>query len=340
MRFLGTTYSIYTSCMIFILTMGNTFYSRSAIAFDPEQGCSNLGFSLKVKPVVSATPDNKIEVAGVPLNSVIAYLEPEDVTGICDTGFSTNPSPGDIPPGLGFVAYRATNCNGGLSYDNGRNISMFCLNSMNALLEYDGDFGSSPVRPVAENRKTNHITLQKKTPGVTVVDLTSLTNNFSDIYSTWGSYDWNIKKETFTLRTFPSTLTLIYTPTCSAEVNDVEFGTLSPLQIKDNSVAAQKANINISCNDILPKYSVSFSSPNGVMPDKTTIQSDNPTIGYRLFWGDKGSMGTIKLEEVHEKNTNSQNVTIPVDITPVSLTSGNITPGKANSAIIINLKFN
>lgn len=338
MNFKIKSRSFVTVKLMLLMAGSFSFYPNEAVAHDPEQGCSNLGFSLSVVPTVSTT-NGRIEVAGISPGSVIAKLVPENVTGVCDTGYSTNPGVGDIPPGLGFIVYRGYNCNAGQTFDRDRNISMFCLagENTNAILQFDGNNGPANVRPV-ENA-TNAITLWKKTPGLTVIPLASMAD-FSKFYSTWGGYDWSMKQEFPSRSVTPPTITLVYTPTCSAEVNDIAFGTLSPGEIKENRVSPLRATVNVRCNDILPKYTVTFSSPKGVLGDKTTILSDNSTIGYQLSWSNGSAQENIKLDQPYERNTTSEEFSIPVDVLPVSLPSTDrIKPGRADSAVTINLKF-
>ncbi|EBY6938988.1 hypothetical protein E2D26_23405 [Salmonella enterica subsp. enterica serovar Richmond] len=329
----------FVTVKLMLLIAGGTFlYSKETFAHDPEQGCSNLGFSLSVVPTVNTT-NGRIEVAGIPPGSVIAKLVPENVAGVCDTGYSTNPGVGDIPPGLGFIVYRSNNCNAGNAFDKDGNISMFCLagENTNAVLQYDGNNGPANVQPV--DKATNAIILWKKKPGLTVIPLASMAD-FSKFYSTWGAYDWNMKEEFLSRAVIPPTITLVYTPTCSAEVNDIAFGTLSPSEIKENRVSPLRATVNVRCNDILPKYTVTFSSPRGVLGDKTTILSDNASIGFQLSWINGSVQENIKLDHPYERSTISEEFSIPVDVVPVPLPSaGKINPGRADSALTINLKF-
>lgn len=321
-----------------LMTVGVSFYSSDAVAYDPEQGCSDLGFSLSIAPSVSTT-NGKIEIAGVPLGTEIAKLVPGNISGLCDTGYSTNPGMGDIPPGLGFLVYKTHNCSAGRAFDTDGNISMFCLagQNTNAVLQFDGNNGPATVQPVVS--ATNAIFLNKKRPGETIIPMTSLAD-FSKFYSTWGNYDWNLKEESLRGPVTPPTLTLVYTPTCSAEVNDVAFGTISAGEIKNNRVRPGRATINVNCNDILAKYSITLSSPKGVSGDKTAILSDNTTIGYQFSWPNGAVQENIKLDQPYERNATSEAFSIPVDILPVPLPSaGAIKSGRADSVVTINLKF-
>lgn len=145
------------------------------------------------------------------------------------------------------------------------------------------------------------------------------------------------------------TITLVYIPTCSASVNDVVFpGSPTASAIAAGTVTPQTATVNVSCNDILPKYTVKVSSPNGTQGNATdgVIKSNNASVGYRLSWkeGQVASVGSnIQLDSVltpaTQPTTNTFNV--PISVKPVALVPlANVTAGPANSAIKIDLTFN
>lgn len=144
------------------------------------------------------------------------------------------------------------------------------------------------------------------------------------------------------------TLRLINMATCNASVNDVTFpGQVSASAIAAGTEPSQRLNIDIGCDGVLPKYTISVSSLNGTFgdPQNGIIKSNNPTIGYRLDWSDSQvATGNVQLDmPLTPANTpTSQNFSVPISVTPVSLvgTIAGIQAGESNSSVKIDLIFN
>jgi len=114
------------------------------------------------------------------------------------------------------------------------------------------------------------------------------------------------------------------------------------------TVTPQTATVTVSCDDILPKYTVKVSSPNGTQGNATdgVIKSNNASVGYRLSWkeGQVASAGSnIQLDSVLTPATQptANTFKLPISVKPVALVpQADVTAGPANSAIRIDLAFN
>lgn len=147
---------------------------------------------------------------------------------------------------------------------------------------------------------------------------------------------------------FGSNITLTYTPTCSASVDDVPFpGAPTASAIVARSVTPRTATVRVECDDILPKYTVKVSSPKGTHnASDGIIRSDNATVGYQLTWdnGQVAAAGSnVQLDSVLTPATlpSASTFTLPINVRPVGLVpQDDITAGQANSAIRVDLTFN
>lgn len=189
---------------------------------------------------------------------------------------------------------------------------------------------------------------KSKLVGKTNIDMGKFFNP-NNIYSEVDSRIPFIKETATLTGDANKTITLVYTPTCSASVNDVAFpGAPTASAIVAGTITPQTATVTVSCDDILPKYTVKVSSPNGTQGNATdgVIKSNNASVGYRLSWkeGQVASVGSnIQLDSVltpaTQPTTNTFNV--PISVKPVALVPlANVTAGPANSAIKIDLTFN
>lgn len=332
------------SCMLFLTghVMANPGYN--------EQGCNDLAFNVKVSPR-NPQGDGSVEVAGLAFNDVIADLTVDAISGTCNTGFDYTP-PGTTGPGSGFVVYEVGSCLDGIAKDRDGIVGILCVGGNSGILEF-AERGNNTPKPLLWPHTFN---LRKKDfIGRKEIDLRDITKGFSRLYTTWGTYEWRPKPVMARVSSGNANkLVLTYTPTCSANVNNVVFpGTPSPVEISNGTVDPQQAKVQIKCNDILPKYSITINSLYGIHnKNDGVIKSTNSTVGYRLTWGDNllnsglTEKGNIKLLTPLMLGAGLRPVgndfNIPVDITPVSLaTAGkDVIPGPANAAMLIYLTFN
>lgn len=314
------------------------------------QGCNDLSFTVEVIPRNPQT-DGSVEVSGLAINDPVADLYVSSISGTCNTGLDHSP-PDTSRPGKGFIVYDVREClPGGVAKDSTGIVGMLCVNKSSGLLEF-AEWGNNIPAPL---KAPHAFTLQTKNfIGKQEIDLTSITKGFTNLYTTWGNYDWRQKPLMALVNsTNANKLVLRYTPACSATVNNVVFpGTPSSSSISNGTISPQQAEVKIQCNDILPKYSVTIDSPHGIHNKDGIIKSTNDSVGYRLTWGNNLSnsglvaKGNVQLSKPLELEAGARphgnNFSIPVDITPVSLTSAgkDIIPGPANSELLITLKFN
>lgn len=187
-------------------------------------------------------------------------------------------------------------------------------------------------------------------PGVTEISIQDVLGSglHGQMFSAYNLFDWhNEQEDGSNISVSSRKLKLIYRPTCSASVNNVDFGNINVGEII-NGVTKQ-AVVDIDCNDLLLAYSINILSNTGT--DKNVIFSDNATVGYSLTWGDLSqsglntSLSNQPIELNSELNNGSKPLntrfSIPINITPVSrLPFGkDIKPGNADSVINIELKF-
>lgn len=317
----------------------------------PNQGCSNLGFRVGISSPL-ADSNGVVEVSGLKENTVIAYLVLKDFSGVCDTGYSTSTNVNDTPPGKGFVVYDTPTCNNGIAQDLDGIVGIYCSDKDGArtsgILEFNGDHGPAPVTELTSPHP--FVLKSKNFIGKKVIQINQITNGFARLYSTWGAYTWNLKATPGNVWNEAQELVLSYTPTCSASVNNVDFGSRTVDEIKKGM--EETVNIEISCNDILPKYSINISSDFG--GSNSTINSGNSTLGYQLTWGDLSKSGLsadknntpvilgMSVSPDNGKRPGDSSFNIPLLIKPVPLRGSfaDILPGRADSRININLQFN
>lgn len=318
------------------------------------QGCNDLSFTVEVIPR-NPQSDGSVEVSGLAINATVADLLVNVNSGTCNTGLDHSP-PDTLRPGKGFVVYEVGTCSGGVAKDSTGIVGTLCVDEgpgvkSSALLEF-AEWGNNKPTPLIARHS---FTLQTKDfIGEQVIDLTTITNDFKILYTTWGNYNWRQKPLTAIVNSGKANkLVLRYTPACSATVNNVVFpGTPSPSSISNGTISPQQATVKIQCNDILPQYSVKIDSPLGIHDKDGVIKSTNDSVGYRLTWGNNLSnsglvaKGNVQLSKPLELEAGARphgnNFSIPVDITPVSLASAgkDIIPGPANSELCITLTFN
>lgn len=162
----------------------------------------------------------------------------------------------------------------------------------------------------------------------------------TDFVSMLGGYPETLQNEMANVTGIKRSMTLVYTPACSASVNDVDFGNAVSMDSIQNASLSQTATVYISCEDILPAYTIKLSSPEGVY-DNQTIKSVNTTVGYRLSFENNANL-ELNNELLNVVVPSAPIFEIPIVVQPVSLVgnAGNIQPGSANSSISIELKFN
>ncbi|EBT2497846.1 hypothetical protein CJE50_23395 [Salmonella enterica] len=205
--------------------------------------------------------------------------------------------------------------------------------------------GLNPVRPHLQD-----FILERKMPGVTEISIEDVLGaGFrGKIYTAYNKYPWHNEPENGSnITVSPKKLRLIYKPTCSASVNNVDFGKLNVSDIIHG--VKKQAVVDINCDDLLLAYSIKVTSEAG--SDNNIIFSGNDTVGYSLTWGDLSQSGLTTslsnqpIELNSELNNGSKpsgaTFSIPINITPVSrlLLGEDIKPGKSDSMINIELKF-
>ncbi|EAR9301724.1 hypothetical protein KHA76_003628 [Salmonella enterica subsp. houtenae serovar 44:z36,[z38]:-] len=192
----------------------------------------------------------------------------------------------------------------------------------------------------------NKLLLNKKIPGRTKINPLFFIRN--DFVSLIGGYPDSLQSE-FVAISGVKDIDLVYTPSCSARLENVVFPEQTSSAIQSGTVTPQQASINVSCDDILPKYTVKISSPRGIPDDKTPtdgiIKSDNPSVGYRLTWGDNQvGTGNVALNSAltPARLPSTSNFSLPIDIRPVSLVPKveDIISGPSGSSIQVDLTFN
>ena len=186
--------------------------------------------------------------------------------------------------------------------------------------------------------------LQKKTPpGRTTVNPSFMfTRNF---YSRIGDYPSTLMKETVAFSS-PTSIVLVNKVSCGVSVNDVAFGTVTATAAKAGSIAAKNININFTCNNVLPTYSLSFTGNDGASNAANGIikVKGNSSIGYQLKWGNSAVKPVNTAVNVNGSamagvKPTTANFTVPLTVKPVLLTASPV-PGVANTALKINVKLN
>ncbi|MEG0210543.1 hypothetical protein [Hafnia sp.] len=218
-------------------------------------------------------------------------------------------------------------------------------------LAHDGvKAGGNPVMLKPANSspfKNIDIILNKSIVGSQDIDISNIFSQANAVV--YYGFGWNAHSTPPSFVFTTSRIKLINNATCSASVNNVTFpGTLTSSAIVAGTVTPQTATVNVSCNDILPKYTVRVSSPHGTHGNARdgVIKSNNATIGYRLSWkeGQVATAGSnIQLDSVlTPKVLPVQNsFTLPISVRPLALVpQANVKAGSANSAIKIDLTFN
>ncbi|EDV1002858.1 hypothetical protein HY25_000454 [Salmonella enterica subsp. enterica] len=205
--------------------------------------------------------------------------------------------------------------------------------------------GYNPVQP-----HLMYFVLERKMPGVTEISVEDVLGAGlrGQMFTALNEYHTHNQAENgFNVTVNPRKLRLIYRPTCSASVNNVDFDTLTVDDIMKG--VTKPATVDIDCNDLLLAYSIKISSNAGA--DNNVVLSNNDTIGYRLAWGDLSQSGLtpsyqpVALNNVLSLDAGRQpsgaKFSIPINVTPVSraLPGKDIKPGKSDSAINIELIF-
>lgn len=316
------------------------FSSGEAQAITPAAPrCTPLNFN------ISFGQEEEIDITGRSLESDIASLSITNYEGIrCDGSYDRQHSAG------GFIVVQTGHPSPLLVpsdmkksqisiADNGGRVGLLSFPTADKI-------GYNPVKP-----HVMPIVLKRKRPGLTEVSISDLLGNglTNNILTAYNEYDRHNGSEPGNGITFDDNkkLRLIYRPTCSASVNNVDFGVLNVGDILKG--VTKQAAIDINCNDLLLAYSIKVTSDAG--SDDNVIRSENNTVGYRLNWGDLNNTGlepSLSSKAIELNNTldnrndpTSTRFSIPINITPVSrLSLGNdIKPGKADSVINIELQF-
>ncbi|MHC9060965.1 hypothetical protein [Pantoea sp. y20] len=184
-------------------------------------------------------------------------------------------------------------------------------------------------------------------PGKTIIPLSDLFSAQAHTAGV-GGFSHARKDESVVVSYSTPTITLIYRPSCSAKVNDIAFGVQTVDSIKKGN-AEKEALIEVSCEAILPAYSITLNSSKGINDvKKGIIKSAHNNIGYQLSWGkgdgsQVGALGTaVELGVPLSPDTKpiKNNFTIPLKVKPMVLknTQG-VTSGNADSDITITLEF-
>lgn len=298
--------------------------------------CTNLNFEI-------AFAEHEVDITGKPLGFRFPSFSITNYGSItCDGSYNNS------KPRGGFVIVQSGRSPTlAPSNDTESQISIADSGGRVGLLAFrTGDaIGMQPVEPGVQD-----FVLERKMPGVTEISIQDVLGPglHSQIFSAYNLFDWyNESENGSNISVNPRKLRLIYRPTCSASVNNVDFGKLNVSDITKG--VTKKAIVDIDCNDLLLAYSIKISPGTGT--DNNVIFSDNDTVGYRLTWGDLSQSGlsTSLSNQLIAFNSELDNgskpldtrFSIPINITPVSrLPYGeDIKPGKADSVINIELKF-
>ncbi|MGL5456661.1 MAG: hypothetical protein ACRDB3_17465 [Citrobacter telavivensis] len=322
--------------LIFCAVCTLIFASGEAQAVPPGPRCTNLNFA------IDFAIKEPLDITGMPLGSELPSFDITVHDGQCIGNYIPAHHAG------GFIIVQSHRTSGSFIPQNKQKsqISIADDEGKIGLLTFataDG-LGYTPVRPGVQP-----FILERKRPGLTEISINDILGKHiqSNILSSYNFFEINNASEKAIVSVSGNTLQLIYRPTCSASVNNVDFGNLNVSDII-NGVTKQ-AYVDIDCNDLLLAYSIKVTSGNG--SDDNGIFSENDTVGYRLTWGDLKNTGlesslSGKAIELNNELDNKSDpkytrFSIPINITPVSrLSFGNdIKPGKADSVINIELKF-
>lgn len=297
--------------------------------------CTNLAFTVNLN-------QTEVNVVGGKVGDEITRMLPQLISGTCQ-GSSINALNSTI---LFSVAANNTCSTAQLVVgvsDNQNIVSTNCASGRAGL------FTGPAIGVYVPNAVGWPIYLKQKVPGKTVINLNSMTNGFSQIWTAGNSFGTLPQLEQASVVNNTSTITLIYTPTCSASVDDVIFpGTTTPSAIAAGTITPQNTTVRVQCDDILPKYSIRVSSPRGTHGNAANgvIKRDNPTVGYYLNWAQgqvAAANSPVQLDTVLTPVTKptAASFNIPVAVKPVALVpQGDIQSGPANSAIQVDLTFN
>lgn len=290
--------------------------------------------------------NQEVDVSDVSLHSVITKLRQATRSGTCD--FRTAKK--DSDEGYVYLTYKTNTAESGYAYDSTRSVYISTSSNMDSLGFHwlNSYSGSANTDINILNRGDIEFKLNKKTPGKTVINLDDITKGFSEVYTSGAAgYTWNMAREYPTIVNNSRSVTLIYRPSCSAKVNDASFGIQTVDAIKKGTVE-KEVNIEVSCEDILPHYTLMLNSSRGIADaQKGIIKSDHSNIGYQLNWGqgDGSSVaaaGTaVTLGEVlTASNPEKKDFKLPVKIRPIILDRAQgVVAGNANSDMTVTLEF-
>lgn len=322
------------SINLLTLSLGLSLFSINALAAN----CRNLAYNVDID-----IPGDEINVSGKKIGDVLFNSTVTRISGECSNvsayngynlwsgGTGLNSQPGDL--------------NAGIQWDSSGVIRTFSRYGRTILAAKNDTphQGSWLVIPPSNS----YFYLRSKPVGRMTINLGEF---YHAPFTSTIRTSSNFENESLMLTgNYNRTISVIYTPSCSASVNDVVFpGSPTASAIVAGTVTPQTATVNVSCNDILPKYTVKVSSPNGTQGNATdgVIKSNNASVGYRLSWkeGQVASVGSnIQLDSVltpaTQPTTNTFN--LPISVKPVALVPlANVTAGPASSAIKIDLTFN
>lgn len=304
----------------------------------PAPRCNNVNFNIGFF-------HDEIDITGMPLGTELKSFEVTNYQHIrCDGSYKyTNPHHAG-----GFIIAQTSFTNAPVLVpqdEKKSQVSIVDEGGRVGLLSFPTgpNIGYNPVTP-----GFMPLVLKSKRPGLTVVKLSDIfgTGINNNILTAYNNFSLHLGRESGNIGFGRDTLRLIYRPTCSASVNNVDFGNLN---VSDIGGVTKQAYVDINCNDLLLAYSIKVTSGKG--SDDNGIFSENDTVGYRLTWGDLNGTGlepslSDKQIELNNELDNRNDPTntrfsIPINITPVSrLSFGNdIKPGKADSVINIELQF-
>ncbi len=186
-----------------------------------------------------------------------------------------------------------------------------------------------------------------KKPGITYAD-TNFIFPSKQFYSIQGQDFSTLERETVNI-SIPDRIKIIYRASCSASVNDVDFGRQKSTEIFNNKIAPKQIKIQLECQPLTPHYTVSLIPENGVHETlKGVIKTaDNDTVGYKLTWADntlQQANNAVEFNRVLMPTSipEVEKTIIPIDIHPVALVNrmDQIKSGAATTTITIKLTYN
>lgn len=315
----------------FLLIMG-LFLSTNANA----DRCTNLKFSVDL-----LNHKNEINISDKAVGDEVTRLVPTLISGTCA---GTTLDKGSIVATSVNFQNDCPDATEGWVFDDDNNVKLRCADGTTGLFSGPATSGGYQPQPLNES-----FVLTNKKIGRTIVNIGNMTRNFAEVWTHGWTYTNAPEREmdAIVVNNVGSFLTLINIPTCTASVNNVNFNSVIPSDIKNGNVTTKTSDITLTCNGILPSYTIKLSSPKGIDGQATdgVIKSDNSTIGYHLTWGNNrianaGDSVNLNTTLTPKQSPSQASFHIAVKIKPIGINaSGRISPGTANSSLNINLKF-